>query len=80
MVPSLFEPLKFYCNAGNFVKNEKRLFTGNGQILQPRRKKNPPSIKGTKIADDKIFVYKFSKNVKSKLYHTENSNTRGQTV
>ena len=34
----------------------------------------------TKKADDKIFVCKFSKNVKSKLYHTENSNTRVQTV
>ena len=31
-------------------------------------------------ADDKIFVCKFSKNGKSKLYHTENSKTRGQTV
>ena len=31
-------------------------------------------------ADDKIFVCKFSKNVKSKLYHIENSKTRGQTV
>ena len=31
-------------------------------------------------ANDKIFVCKFSKNVNSKLYHIENSNTRGQTV
>ena len=31
-------------------------------------------------ADDKIFVCKFSKNVKSKLYHIENLKTRGQTV
>ena len=31
-------------------------------------------------ADDKIFVCKFSKNVKTKLYHDENSKTRGQTV
>ena len=31
-------------------------------------------------ADNKIFVCKFSKNVKSMLYHTENSKTRGQTV
>ena len=31
-------------------------------------------------ADDKIFVCKFSKNVKSKLYHIQNSTTRGQTV
>ena len=31
-------------------------------------------------ADDKIFVCKFSKNVKSKLYYIENSKTRGQTV
>ena len=31
-------------------------------------------------ADDKIFVCKFSKNVKSKLYYIENSATRGQTV
>ena len=31
-------------------------------------------------ADNKIFVCKFSKNVKSKLYHIENSKTRGQTV
>ena len=31
-------------------------------------------------ADNKIFVCKFSKNVKSKLHHTENSKTRGQTV
>ena len=29
-------------------------------------------------ADDKIFVCKFSKNIKSKLYHIENSKTRGQ--
>ena len=29
-------------------------------------------------ADDKIFICKFSKNVKSKLYHIENSGTRGQ--
>ena len=28
----------------------------------------------------KIFVCKFSKNVKSKLYHIENSKTRRQTV
>ena len=34
----------------------------------------------TKKADDKIFVSKFSKNVKSKIYHIENSKTRGQTV
>ena len=27
-----------------------------------------------------IFFCKFSKNIKSKLYHTENSKTRGQTV
>ena len=26
-------------------------------------------------ADNKIFVFKFSKNVKSKLYHNENSKT-----
>ena len=31
-------------------------------------------------AEDKIFFYKFSKNIKSKLYHIENSKTRGQTV
>ena len=31
-------------------------------------------------ADDKIFVCKFSKHVKSKLYYIENSKTRGQTV
>ena len=30
-------------------------------------------------ADDKIFVCKFSKNVKSKLYYIENSKTREQT-
>ena len=35
---------------------------------------------GYREADDKIFVCKFSKNVKFKLYHTENSKTRGQTV
>ena len=34
----------------------------------------------TKKADNKMFVCKFSKNVKSKLYQTENSKTRGQTV
>ena len=35
----------------------------------------------TEKAYDKIFVCKFSKkNVKSKLYHIENSKTRGQTV
>ena len=33
-----------------------------------------------KKADDKIFVCGFSKNVKSKLYHKENSKIRGQTV
>ena len=31
-------------------------------------------------ADDKIFVCKFSKNVKSKLYHIESSKTREQTM
>ena len=31
-------------------------------------------------ADDKIFIHKFKKNVKSELYHIENSKTRGQTV
>ena len=31
-------------------------------------------------ADDKIFVCKFSKNVKSKLYHIEKSKTIGRTV
>ena len=31
-------------------------------------------------ADDKVFVCKFSKNVKSKLYHIENSKTRVQIV
>ena len=30
--------------------------------------------------DDKVFVCKLSKNVKSKLYYIENSKTRGQTV
>ena len=30
-------------------------------------------------ADNKIFACKFSKNVKSKLYHTEKSKTRGKT-
>ena len=30
--------------------------------------------------DNKFFGYKLSKNVKSKLYHIENSKTRGQTV
>ena len=34
----------------------------------------------TKKADDKIFVCRFSKNVKPKLYHIENSKTKGQTV
>ena len=34
----------------------------------------------TKKADNKMFVCKFSKNGKSKLYQTENSKTRGQTV
>ena len=34
----------------------------------------------TKKADDKIFVCKFSKKVRAKLYHIENSKTRGQTV
>ena len=38
------------------------------------------NILTTKKADDKIFVCKFSKNVKSKLYPIENSETRGQTV
>ena len=31
-------------------------------------------------ADNITFVHKFSKNVKSKLYHTEDSKTRGQTL
>ena len=31
-------------------------------------------------ADDKIFVCKFLKNAKSKLYHIDNSKTRGQTL
>ena len=31
-------------------------------------------------ADNKLFVCKFSKNVNSKLYHIENSKTRGLTV
>ena len=31
-------------------------------------------------ADNKIFVCKFSKYIKSKLYHIERSKTRGQTV
>ena len=31
-------------------------------------------------AEDKIFVCEFSKNVKPKLYHIENSKTREQTV
>ena len=26
-----------------------------------------------RVISDKIFIYKFSKNVRSKLYHTENS-------
>ena len=30
-------------------------------------------------ADDKIFICTFSNNVSSKLYHIENSKTRGQT-
>ena len=34
----------------------------------------------TEKADDKKFRLKFSKNVKSKLYHIENAMTRGQTV
>ena len=33
-----------------------------------------------KKADDKSFICKFSNNVKYKLYHIENSKTRGQTV
>ena len=41
-----------------------------------------PSLKlfDYQTADDKISVCKFSKNVKPKLYHIENSKTRGQTV
>ena len=31
-------------------------------------------------ADDKIFICKVTKNVKSKIYHIQSSNTRGQTV
>ena len=31
-------------------------------------------------AEDKSFICKFSKNVKSKIYHIENRKTRGQTV
>ena len=31
-------------------------------------------------AEDKIFVCKFSENIKSKIYHIENSKTKGQTV
>ena len=31
-------------------------------------------------ANEKIFVRKFSKSGRSKLYHFENSKTRGQTV
>ena len=34
----------------------------------------------TKKTEDKIFMRKFSKNVKAKLYHIENSKTRRQTV
>ena len=30
--------------------------------------------------NDKIFVCKYSKNMKSKLYNIENSKTRGQTA
>ena len=33
-----------------------------------------------KSRDNKMFVCKVSKNVKSKLKHIENSKTRGQTV
>ena len=38
------------------------------------------TLLSAKKADDKIFVCKFSKNVKSKLYHIVNSMTRGPTV
>ena len=31
-------------------------------------------------ADEKLFVCKFKKNVKFKLYHIENSKTRGRAV
>ena len=31
-------------------------------------------------ADDRIFVCKFSKNIKSKIYSIENSKTREQTM
>ena len=34
----------------------------------------------TEMQRKKILVCKFSKNTKSKLYHIENSKTRGQTV
>ena len=33
-----------------------------------------------KKADDKKYVYKFSKDVLSKLYDIDNSKTRGQSV
>ena len=34
----------------------------------------------SKKADNKKFLFKFSKNVKCKLYNIENLKTRGQTV
>ena len=37
-------------------------------------------LNSARKADDKIFIFKFSKNVKSKLYHIKNSKTKGQTV
>ena len=62
--------------------------TGEG-ILKLKRRKTDGSfifapllnfIFNYQRADDKSFVCKFSKDVKFKLYHIENSKTRGQTV
>ena len=61
-----------------YTEKEKKIWTELSSLGQT------PTFNSltTKKQNDKIFVCKFSKNVKSKLhvYHVENSKTRGQTV
>ena len=48
--------------------------------INPSSPPPPPKKKKKKKTHDKIFVCKFSKYVKSKLYDIENSKTRRQAV
>ena len=87
-VPKEWQTMQLTCSDCSFEISLIRVYTESGLNVGFDSKVCPfftwcsvlVNSLTTKKADDKIFVCTFSNNIKSKLYHIENSKTRGQKV